>query len=83
MHNLASNNRHGHRSVFTGTVVSSEPKALWVVVIYTMNNYTYNTMRVCDSIDNRDSIWIGNVVIYEYYARSVSPYTNSVLLPSG
>ena len=34
-------------------------------------------------IDNRDSIWIGNVVIYEYYARSASPYTISVLLPNG
>ena len=34
-------------------------------------------------IDNRDSKWIGNVVIYEYYARSASPHTTSVLLPSG
>ena len=59
MHNLASNNKHSHsvegsyfsttvlcRSVFTVTVVSSAPKALWVVVMYTMNNHTYNTMRV-------------------------------------
>ena len=27
------------RSVFTVTAVSSEPKALWVVVMYTMNNH--------------------------------------------
>ena len=48
MHNLASNNKHSHgvegsetedtslllcRSVFTVTVVSNEPKALWVVVM--------------------------------------------------
>ena len=37
---------------------------------------------VYETIDNRDSIWIGNV-IYEYYARSASLYTTSVLLPSG
>ena len=53
MHNLASNNKCSHgvegsetedtcRSVFTVTVVSSAPKALWVVVMYTMNNRTYN-----------------------------------------
>ena len=64
MHNLASNNKHSHgvegsetedtslllcRSVFTVTVVSNAPKASWVVVMYTMNNHTYNAMRVCDS----------------------------------
>ena len=27
----------------------SEPKALWVVVMHTMNNQTYNATRVCDS----------------------------------
>ena len=32
---------------FTG--VSSAPKASWVVVMYTMNNHTYNAMRVCDN----------------------------------
>ena len=32
------------RSVFTVTV-----KALWVVVMYTMNNRTYNGMQYCDS----------------------------------
>ena len=28
------------------TVVSSAPKASWVVVMYTMNNHTHNAMRV-------------------------------------
>ena len=60
MHNLASNSKHSHgvegnetedttvlwRSVFTVIVVSSAPKALWVVM-YTMNNHTYNG---CDSV---------------------------------
>ena len=59
MHDLASNNKHSHgvegsetediyfsatvlcRSVFTVTVVSSEPK---VVVMYTMNNHTYDAI---------------------------------------
>ena len=51
MHNLASNNKHSHmhgvegryfsttvlcRSVFTVTAVSSESKASWVVVMYTI-----------------------------------------------
>ena len=65
MHNLASNNKHSHGvegsetgdtsllqcfgGQFSVIVVSSEPKALWVVVMYTMNNYTYNAMRFCDS----------------------------------
>ena len=31
------------------TVASCAPKASWVVVMYTMNNHTYNAMRVCDS----------------------------------
>ena len=53
MHSLASNSKHSHgvegnetedttvlwRSVFTVIVVSSAPKALWVVM-YTMNNHT-------------------------------------------
>ena len=30
-------------------VVSHAAKASWVVVMYTMNNHTYNAMRVCDS----------------------------------
>ena len=59
MHNLASNNKHSHgversetsllpvicRSAFTVTAVSSEPKASWVVVMYTMNNHTYSAME--------------------------------------
>ena len=49
MHDLASNNSMLCRSVLTVTVASNAPKALWVVVMYTMNNHTYNAMRVCDS----------------------------------
>jgi len=37
------------RLVVTVTVVSSTPKALWVVVMYIINNHTYNVMRVRDS----------------------------------
>ena len=29
------------------TAVSSAPKASWVVVMYAMNNHTYNAMQVC------------------------------------
>ena len=32
--------------IVTVTVASSSPKASWVVVMYTMNNHTYNAMRV-------------------------------------
>ena len=62
MHNLASNNKHSHgvegsetedtsllqcfAGQFSVTVVSSEPKALWVVVMYTMNNHTTQ----CESV---------------------------------
>ena len=35
--------------VVTVTVVSSAPKASWVVVMYTMNNHTYNAMRESDN----------------------------------
>ena len=37
------------RLVVTVTAVSSTSKASWVVAMYTMNNHTYNAMRVCDS----------------------------------
>ena len=46
MHNLASNNKHSHgvevkllyySALQAVTAVSSEPKASWVVVMYTMN----------------------------------------------
>ena len=57
MHNLASNNKHSHVvegsetsplhcSGFTVTAVSCEPKASWVVVMYTMNNHTTR----CESV---------------------------------
>ena len=57
MHNLASNNKYSHGvegsetsllhcSGFTVTAVSSEPKASWVVVMYTMNNHTTR----CESV---------------------------------
>ena len=34
------------RSVVTVTVASSAPKTSWVVVVYTINNHSYNAMRV-------------------------------------
>ena len=59
MHNLASNNKHSHGvegsetsllQSFAGQFSQSQlsavkPKASWVVVMYTMNNHTYNVME--------------------------------------
>jgi len=58
MHYLAFNNKYSHGVegsetedllYYSALQVSfhshSEPKALWVVVMYTMNNQTYNTME--------------------------------------
>ena len=57
--NLASNNKHSHgvegsetsllqcfAGQFSVIAVSSEPKASWVVVMYTMNNHTTR----CESV---------------------------------
>ena len=53
------------RSVFTVTAVSSEPKASWVVVMYTMNNHIVCDSRTCKALflsrlgakDTTQSLW--------------------------
>ena len=59
MHDLASNNKHGHGVEGSETEDTSllqcfagqsqlpavHLKASWVVVMYTMNNHTYNAME--------------------------------------